>query len=77
MAFSNSHCACTAFDDSSGSVFSLKYESIRKCRFHFIWRFLHGFRILQLSGCSVNFDATQAPFVELVKALVEQVQSEH
>ena len=33
--------------------------------------------LLQLSGCSMNFDATQAPFVELVKALVEQVQSEH
>ena len=33
--------------------------------------------LLQLSGCAMNFDATQAPFVELVKALVEQVQSEH
>ena len=28
--------------------------------------------LLQLSGCSMNFDA-----LELVKALVEQVQSEH
>ena len=28
MALSNSHCACIAFDDSSVSGFSFKYESI-------------------------------------------------